>query len=75
MVKTLTSNAGGVGLIPGQGEVGEMRSHMLLVKTKNKNKKHHPKLKSNIVSNSIDFENDPHLKNLKKRESNIQISH
>lgn len=65
MVKTLTSNAGGVSSIPGKGEVGETRSRASGLKKKKKKRKqnHHPKLKTKATFYQIqDSENDPHLK-------------
>ena len=49
MVKTLPSNAGGVGVIPGQEAKIPHASQ-----PKNQNKK-------NTVPNSIDFKNGPHF--------------
>ena len=64
MVKTLPSNAGGTGSIPGRGT---RIPYALWPKNQNKNR-------SNIVTNSIKAKNIPCQKNLKKKTKQLCAS-
>ena len=72
MVKTLPSDARGVGLIPGQG---------VLIPHTSWSKKQNIKQKSYCNKFNTDFKNDPYQKNLKKKKDklyflkNVKINH